>query len=71
MNPKHLTKALLFALITFLIKSRQDIWDYLKPFPVWWKLVLAFGAASFLTLSFIYATNLEWLLYEWIGFNPI
>jgi hypothetical protein len=71
MNPKHLTKALLFTVISCVIKSRQQIWEYLKPYPCWWKILIAVAAACFFTLAFIYATNMEWMLYRILGINTI
>jgi Mn2+/Fe2+ NRAMP family transporter len=70
-NPKHVTKGLLFALISFIVKSRKEIWAFIQPYPRWWKLILALIAACFLTVAFLFATNMQWLLFELFGYPQL
>ena len=63
------TSALLVAVVAGFISRREQIWDYIKPWPKWWKLLLYLVAGLFVSLVAIWAIGQEWIIYKLIGYN--
>ncbi len=64
MTDKQLIMILLTKLCAYMVNAKRDIWYYLKPLPAWWKLLLAFGTAVFVTVAFVFGCGMEGLLFQ-------
>lgn len=55
---KKLIMALLAWLIAAAIKQRALVWEWIKPWPAWWKILVASAVAVFITFAFVFAAGL-------------
>jgi hypothetical protein len=62
MRIRPTTLFLISVLIAQIIGARDRIWYEIKPWPKWWKIVLAIGFGIFVTLVLVWACGLEYLL---------
>lgn len=57
------TAALLLLLLSYIIGSRDWIWDIIKPWPRWWKVLLYATAALFICMVFLWSCGFDWVIY--------
>jgi hypothetical protein len=62
-KPKYDTLALWLLVVTFATAKRDWIWDIIKPWPRWWKVLLYATSALFFCAVFLWSCGLDWVIY--------
>lgn len=55
---KKLILFLLTWLLSAAIRQRDLVWEWIRPWPAWWKILVASVVAVFITFAFVFSAGL-------------